>query len=113
MKTLIYLVTLLLISCQNCDKLPAHFESYEQAKTIIKDSSFSTKDEMTNIKSSWITSASFYSCDGSSGYMIIGMRGKEYLYNGVPFDVWNDFKKADSKGKFYHRHIKGKYKFKL
>lgn len=37
--------------------------------------------------------------------------GGEYKYDDVPEDVVNAFWKADSAGQFYHRNIKGQYKW--
>ena len=33
-----------------------------------------------------------------------------YLYRDVPVDVFDDLLAADSKGAYYVKHIKGKYK---
>ncbi len=38
--------------------------------------------------------------------------GSVYAYSGVPADVFEDFKAADSKGKFLNEHIKGVYDYK-
>lgn len=35
--------------------------------------------------------------------------GSLYYYDGVPENVYNDFLKAESKGKFFGAHIKGAY----
>lgn len=35
--------------------------------------------------------------------------GKVYMYKGVPEEIWEEFKKADSKGKYFHAYIKSLY----
>jgi len=41
------------------------------------------------------------------------MKGKEYIWEGVPLNIWEGFKEADSFGKYYHKHIKGRYILEL
>jgi hypothetical protein len=37
--------------------------------------------------------------------------GREYLYEGVPAKVYEDFLMADSKGTFLHENIVGRYNY--
>jgi hypothetical protein len=39
----------------------------------------------------------------------IGQFYPDYLFIGVPVDIWNQWKRVGSKGRFYHRRIKGQY----
>lgn len=34
-----------------------------------------------------------------------------YTFDNVPISVFNDFMTSESKGKFFFKHIKGKYSF--
>lgn len=38
---------------------------------------------------------------------------KEYVYYNVPMDLWEHFKKSESKGKFYNQFIKNKFKLSI
>ena len=38
-----------------------------------------------------------------------GQPGTTYDYTEVNLETWNEFVTSDSKGKFFHRHIKGQY----
>ena len=38
-----------------------------------------------------------------------GKPGTTYDYPEVNLETWNEFVASDSKGKFFHRHIKGQY----
>lgn len=40
------------------------------------------------------------------------LNGYKYTYFKVPFDVWEDFYYALSKGSFVHRRLKGKYEYR-
>ena len=108
---------LFFISCsgQNCEALPGSYNSYEEATNQIRQSQFTFEEELKSIdnESSWITGAEFYSCDGSTGYLIIEMQGKHYLFNNFPKSEWQEFKGSESKSKFYHEFIRGKYNFEL
>ena len=37
--------------------------------------------------------------------------GREYLYEGVPSKVFDDFLMAESKGKYFHENINGRYNY--
>ena len=42
---------------------------------------------------------------------VIFTNGREYLYEEVPTDVYEKFLMADSKGKYLHENIIGKYNY--
>lgn len=89
------------------------FNSYEEAIIWVRSNPSLSKDMVDTSKSSWIRAAE-YCTDGSGlGFLILNMKGKEYIWEGVPINVWTGFKKADSFGKYYHRYIKGKYYMEL
>lgn len=106
--------TLLSCNSQDCIKLPQAYSSYNQAVKAVKNSTFVFTDEANTSGSSWISSASFYSCDGKSGYLIYTTNsGREYIHQGVPIDIWRAFKKASSKGSFYNSNIKNRFRLRL
>lgn len=99
---------------QNCNSLPKQFDSYLQAIKLIKVSEFKTIDNLPYGKSSWIASATYYTCDGITGYLIYTTdKGKEYIHEKVPNQVWIDFKNASSSGSYYIKNIQGKYELLL
>lgn len=114
MKLYIVLLLFTLVSCgQNCKDLPNSYKSYEEAKTIVLGTNFKFTDNCDVSESSFITSADYYSCDGLAGYFIVGMNGKKYIFQNMPYEVWDGFKNAESKGKFYNREIRGRYLLKI
>lgn len=118
MKKIIFLVTLLFItitSCngKKCKELPNSFSNYDQAKESVLSSNFKLTDEADVSGSSWISSAKYYSCDGLLGFLVIKTGNRTYIHQDIPFEVWESFKKADSKGSFYSRNIIGNYRLKL
>lgn len=38
---------------------------------------------------------------------------KPYIFEGIDSSTWDSFLNAESKGKFYHAYIKGRYNFNL
>ena len=95
---------------QDCKNLPTSFSSYSAAITAVKNASFAISETANTTNSSWITSAEYYSCDGSKGYFIFSTNdGYEYIHKGVPISVWRGFKSAASKGTYYTQNIKGRY----
>ena len=98
---------------QNCSEIPNHFNSYESAVSFVKHAHFKFVDQVNTSKSSWIRSASYYSCDGKTGYFIFTTDDKEYIHASMPIEVWREFKNAESFGKFYNAYIKNRYQFYL
>ncbi len=47
----------------------------------------------------------------TQGLMVKFNSGSVYTYADVPAEVFDDFKDADSKGKFFNEHIKGVYPY--
>lgn len=37
--------------------------------------------------------------------------GREYAYEGVPANIYEDFSKAESKGKYFHENINYRYNY--
>jgi hypothetical protein len=116
------LVFLLLVGCQfsiasskaqSCNQMTDEFTSYIQAINSVKHSSFKFTDEIITSKSSWIRAASYYSCDGKTGYFIFKTDEKEYIHANMPVEIWNAFKNAPSYGSFYNRNIKYRYQLFL
>lgn len=116
MKLLIIVASVtLFIACQgtNCDQLPKTYSSYEEAKSIIEKALFQVEESVKTSKSKWIREASYYSCDGISGYFILKTDHQDYIYSNLPINVWQEFKHAESFGHYYNLNIKHKYEFKL
>ena len=63
--------------------------------------------EMINVDSSNINAIGY-----EDGTLRIRFNdGSEYDYYGVPQNVFEDFLKSDSKGKFLHQNIKGQFQY--
>ena len=105
----------ILTSCVkiDCNKIPEEFVQYESGIKFVKTSSFQITDKIKTPSSSWIIGAQFYSCDNTVGFLVIVTQKKEYLHQGVPVEVWQNFKNANSYGEFYNKFLKGKFKLKM
>ena len=116
MKQIFFIITFFLLIgnsaySQSCKQLPVKFYSYSQAIQEIKKATFKYTDKLPYGKSSWMLSASYYSCDGSNGYLIYTTdKGKEYIHEKIPMHVWIEFKNASSSGSYYVQKIKGRYR---
>lgn len=101
-----------LISCkQSPSELPKSFSSYNEAVSKVKNTYFDVEETINTkdrSKDNWVTSAAY-----KGGFLIIGMKGKEYIFDEVPESVWNDFKNSDDLGKFYNQNIKNKFPLTL
>jgi len=99
------------VKSQSCKVLPDKFNSYSKAIISIQNSTFKVTDKLPYGKSSWITSAIYYSCDGSYGFLVYTTdKGKVYIQEKIPISVWSEFKNASSSGSYYVQNIKGRYR---
>ena len=115
MKLSIFVTTIcaLLFSCgqSECEKLNSDFSSYTNVISKIRSTDFQL-EEKEYTDSSWIESIEYFSCDKNTGYLIITTKnGREYVHKDLPFQVWEGFKEAPSKGRYYNNFIKGNYHF--
>lgn len=113
-KIIAFLIFTTIASCgNNCAEVPNSFSNYDQAKEIVLSSNYKTTDKADVSGSSWITSANYFSCDGLSGFFVIETGNRTYIHQDMPYEVWENFKNADSKGSFYSGNIRGNYQLKL
>lgn len=98
---------------QPCEKLQENFKSYNEAESKIEKAHFNFTDKVNTSKSSWITNARFYSCNGQDGYFVLETLKKSYIFKGLPMTVWNGFKNAESFGTFYNKFIRDRYRLIL
>lgn len=55
--------------------------------------------------------AEYLSCEEETGFFIFETkRGKIYIHKGMPIEVWEEFISAKSKGSYYAKNIRGKYR---
>ena len=94
----------------DCANLSKSFSSYDQAIYEVKNAKFKIADHVNTSRSSFITGASYYSCDGQTGFLIIGLNNRQYIHKDLPMKVWLSFKKATSFGTFYNQNIRNKYR---
>lgn len=93
----------------NCKDLPKTFYSYNQAITKVGNAKFSYIDNLITSRSSFVTGARYFSCDGQTGFLIIGLNNRQYIHRDIPLKLWLAFKKANSFGSFYDQFIRNKY----
>lgn len=96
-------------SILSCRDIPRSFTSYEEAVKIITMATFVYRDEIETKSSSWITSASYLSCDNQTGFFIIYTKGRNYIHKNLPKTLWIGFKCADSFGSYYNQYIKNRF----
>jgi len=112
----LFVISLLsLTACKKtCTTLPDSFSSIQEAKSQIKSASFYYSDSARSFTSEWVSKAEFLSCDKEVGFFTYDTRkGQSYTHQGVPMALWKEYKKAESKGTFINRKLKGKYRLVL
>ena len=99
-------------SSQSCTDLPTEFESYSSAQSHINKTDFKFEESEDTSKSSWIRRATYYSCDNSTGFLVIGTDNQSYIHSSVPKSHWIKFKNSESFGRYYNSQFKGRYPLK-
>ncbi len=90
------------------------YESYTVAVQEVRNFKFTYSDIADFSKSSWLESAEFYSCNSSTGYLIVNLKsGRSFIHFDVPKETWNAFVASSSFGGFYNRTVKGRYRLLL
>lgn len=112
-KLVVASLLILIISCKETAKEKVSFKSYDDAINYTQSHSYKVNETTDTSESEWITSAEYKSVNGDNSFLILGMQGKEYIFDEVSLTVWESFKGAEDKGKYYHKFIKGKYYMNL
>jgi hypothetical protein len=110
---LLVIINISLLACpDNCAVSSTSWKSEKEAIDALEKADFLFSESFNNESESWLLSASFYSCDGQNGYLVIHSQKKDFIHSSVPLVVWQDLKNANSKGGFYNFYIRDKYAFK-
>jgi hypothetical protein len=97
-----------------CDTIPVQWKSQKAAIEYLRKSSFLIHEQrLAEGNDEAIRSASYYSCDGETGYLLIRYGGKEVLHQAVPLGVWQNLKNANSLSGYYHFYLRDRFVFKL
>jgi hypothetical protein len=87
------------------------FTSYAEAVRIVR-SIYDCDVEDVN-RSTLVYGAEYCDAGGAHGYLIVNLRGREYIHAGVPRQVWEEFRDAESMGSYYASHLRGHYRLTL
>ena len=63
------------------------------------------------VNSSTIAEINQEEIKGETFLKVTFVNGREYLYEGVPQDLYEQFTNAESKGKFFHENINYRFKY--
>jgi hypothetical protein len=89
----------------------AHFASYEQALRVVRSTYDCDVEEVS--RSSVVFGAEYCDEGNGQGYLIVNLRGREYIHAGVPAEIWEEFRGAESMGNYYAAHLRGRYRLTL
>ena len=107
------LLLLIVLSCKETAKDNVNFSNYDNAIYYAETHQYRVDETTDTSDSEWITSAEYKSIDGNVGFLILGMNGKKYIFDDVPLEIWQGFKTAEDKGKYYHKNIKKRFNMNL
>ena len=116
-KFLLFLLCLCLFVLPGCTRTDTRVPTEQNTKyvevkyrdTLVNLSN--PKFEYLNTDKSSFVGGAWY--DQNNQYMLIRLRDTYYHYCGLPENVWNNFKRAESFGEYYNQNIKGNFDCRL
>ncbi len=93
----------------NCDTLNLSSYSLEKAISAIETTTFRYQQQFKISRTYGVMSARFYSCDGSTGYLVIKVDKKDFIYLEVPETKWKELISSGDINAYYNTEIKGNY----
>lgn len=90
---------------------PRRFASYEEAMTEVRRTYDCEVLEVS--RSSVVYGAEYCDAGRAQGYLIVNLRGREYIHAGVPEGIWEEFRDAESMGSYYSSNLRGQYRLAL
>lgn len=85
-------------------------ESYEQAMAYARSLNCVSSDMS---RSSWIRRAEYCRSHEEDGFLLVDLKGRWYIHEGVPNSVWIAFDAAPSPGRFYNTNLRSRYRLVL
>jgi len=116
--SILFLVPILCIG-QKCKDLPKEFISFTDALSHFYETEFSFSDHrsetiqsLSEKKNAKLVSANYYSCDNKTGYAtFLFLPGDTFIYEKIPIEIWDEYKKCASPDLYYENYILTKYKY--
>ena len=94
----------------SCDSLPANFSNAGEAIQQIEITSFRFNQQFKLTRTWGITAGNFYSCDNTSGFLILTFENAEkQMIRFVPKILWNEFIQSSDLNEFYQNKIQPNY----
>jgi len=93
----------------DCDSLDISTGSIKEAIEGIVNSKFRFQQQFKISRTYGVMSASFYSCDGERGFLIMKVDKKDYIYLEVQKSVWDTLITSQDINGFYNSDIKESY----
>jgi hypothetical protein len=84
----------------------AKAKAAKEAEKAAKEAEKANKPEQMTYNSSYVYGSNY---DPSTQTLQLNLNGRWYTYSGVPQDVYEGLKNADSKGRYVNSYIKGRY----
>lgn len=91
----------------NCDSIMISGMDTVRVISLINNSSFRIEQSFRLTRKNGLQKASYYSCDGLTGYLVFKYKNKEYYREGINIHDWENLKKSpDPEGVIKHTYLK-------
>lgn len=107
MKKLLLIFSLVILFLTWCSSESSDYIVVKYRDTPVEISKFKT----INTSSSSFIEKAYYDLDNK--YLVLNLNWTNYHRCDVPEYIWNEFKNADSFGKYYNKYIKWEYDCRL
>jgi hypothetical protein len=89
-----------------CNNIPKDLGNRTQAIRTLSETEFTFEQSLETLQVFGVKKAIFYSCDGNLGYLMVNTSRRNYLYENVPRELWENFKNANSIDGFFNKNLK-------
>ncbi|MFA0964127.1 hypothetical protein AB9P05_20125 [Roseivirga sp. BDSF3-8] len=89
-----------------CNNVPRDLGNRVQAIQTLQDTEFTFEQSLETLQVFGVKKATYYSCDGNLGYLVVNTYRRNYLYENVPRELWENFKNAYSIDGFFTKNLK-------
>ncbi len=91
----------------NCDSIMISGIDTVRVITLINNSAFRFEQSFRLTRKNGLQKASYYSCDGLTGFLVFKYKNKDYYRDGINIHDWENLKKSpDPEGVIKHTYLK-------
>lgn len=94
----------------NCDSLELERLPFETVVSTLENTSFRFDQGFRISRVSGVRAAHYYSCNGTTGYLLLTIGQEKRVFIDVPKSLWDEFITASDLDGFYEKNIQSEFR---